>query len=72
MEDGLIKNKSVKNNFKAVMNGYEDGKILRIQGTVIPRNQDLVALVDLSSSSLRLWHYRFGHLNLEILSKLKS
>jgi hypothetical protein len=72
MEDGLIKINSVKNNFKTMMNGYEDGKLLRIQGTIIPRNQDLATSVDLSSSSLRLWHYRFGHLNFEILSKLKS
>jgi hypothetical protein len=35
MEDGLIKINSVKHNFKIVMKGYEDGKLLRIQGIVI-------------------------------------
>jgi hypothetical protein len=28
--------------------------------------------MDLSPNSLRLWHYRFGHLNFESLSKLKT
>jgi hypothetical protein len=71
MEDGWIKINSVKQNFKTIMNGYEDGKLLRIQGTIIPRKQDFAASMDLSPSSLRLWHYRFGHLNFESLSKLK-
>ena len=38
MEDGLIKIKSVKQNMKTFMTGYEDGKLLRMIGTVIPRN----------------------------------
>ena len=32
MEDGLIKINSVKQNMKAVMTGYEDGKLLRMKG----------------------------------------
>ena len=54
------------------MNGYEDGKLLRLQGTIIPHKQNFGESVDLSHNSLRLWHYRFGHLNFEILSKLKT
>ena len=54
------------------MNGYEDGKLLRLQGTIIPHKHDIATSVDLSPRYLRLWHYTFGHLNFEILSKLKT
>jgi hypothetical protein len=36
MEDGLIKINSVKHDFKMVMTGYEDEKLLTIQDMVIP------------------------------------
>jgi hypothetical protein len=36
MEDGWININSVKQNFKTIINGYEDGKLLRLQGIIIP------------------------------------
>jgi hypothetical protein len=72
MEDGLIKINLVKNKLKTMMNGYEYGIFFTIQGIVIPHNEDLTTLVDLSFTSLRSWHYRFFHLNFESLSKIKS
>ena len=41
MEDGLVKINSVKQNMKTVMTGYEDEKLLRMKGTIIPRNLTL-------------------------------
>jgi hypothetical protein len=37
MEDGLVKINSVKQNMKTMMIGYEDGKLLRMKGTIITR-----------------------------------
>ena len=45
MEDGLVKINSVKQNLKTVMTGYEDGKLLRMKGTVIPRHSDFAGVV---------------------------
>ena len=72
MEDGLIKIKSVKQNMKTVMTGYEDGKMLRMKGTVIPRNSDFAGATSTNISVIRLWHVRYGHLNFESLSQLKK
>jgi len=44
---------------------------LRIHGIFIPLKEDFAASMDLSPSSLRLWHYRFGHLNFGGLSQVK-
>jgi hypothetical protein len=35
MQDGLVKIMSVKDNLKTIMIGYEDGKLLRMNGNVI-------------------------------------
>jgi hypothetical protein len=72
MQDGLVKIKSEKDNLKTIMTGYEDGKLLRINGKVIQRKQEVVATVNSKMSSFRLWHFRFGHLNFDSLLKLKS
>jgi hypothetical protein len=41
MEDGLVKINSIKQNFKTIMTGYEDGKLLKMKGKVIPQNKIL-------------------------------
>jgi hypothetical protein len=45
LEDGLVKINSIKQSLKTVMTGYEDGKLLRMKGTVIPRNSDFAGAV---------------------------
>ena len=50
MRDGLIKINSIKQNYKTVMTGYEDGKLLRMKGTVIPRQHDFAAIVESENS----------------------
>ena len=72
MQDGLVKIMSVKDNLKTIMTGYEYGKLLRMNGKVIQRKEEVAATVNSEMSSFRLWHFRFGHLNFESLLKLKS
>ena len=72
MEDGLVKINSVKQNMKIVMIGYEDGKLLRMKGTVIPRNSDFAGAVSTDISPIRLWHVRYGHLNFDCLSQFQK
>jgi hypothetical protein len=56
MENGLVKINSTKENFKTIMTGYEDGKLLRMKGRVIPRKQDFAGAIDSRISPIRLWH----------------
>eukprot|EP00253_Pinus_taeda_P004274 PITA_04274 len=72
MEDGLVKINLVKQNLKIVMTGYEDGKLLRMKGTVIPRHSDFAGAVTTSISPVRLLHVRYGHLSFESLSQLQK
>ncbi len=72
MEDGLVKINSMNQNLKTVMTGYEDGKLLRMKGTVIPRHSDFAGAVTTGISPIRLWHVRYGHLNFESLSQLQK
>eukprot|EP00253_Pinus_taeda_P013735 PITA_13735 len=72
MEDGLVKINSVKENLKTVMTSYEDGKLLRLKGTVIPRHSDFAREMTTDISPIRLWHVRYGHLNFESLSQLQK
>jgi hypothetical protein len=72
MEDGLVKINSVKQNMKTMMTSYEDGKLLRMKGTVIPRHSDFVGAISTCISPIRLWHVRYGHLNFESISQLKK
>jgi len=73
MQDGLVKINLEKDNLKIVMKGgYEDENILRMKGKVIPRKHDFVGASNFEISSFRLCHFRFGHLNFEILLNLKS
>jgi hypothetical protein len=59
-------------NLKTIMIGYEDGKLLRMNGKVIQRKQEVATIVNSEMSSFRLWHFRFGHLNFDSLFKLNS
>jgi hypothetical protein len=72
MEDGLVKIMSVKDKFKTMMTGYEDGNLLRMNGNVIKRKEEVVATTNSKMSSFILWHFQFCHLNFESLLKLKS
>ena len=72
MEDGLVKINSVKQNMKIVMTGYEDGKLLRMKRTIIPRNSDFAGAASIEISPIRFWHVRYGHINFECLSQLQK
>ena len=72
MEDGLVKINSVKQNMKIVMTGYEDGKMLRMKGTIITRNFDFARATSTNISPIRFWHVRYGYLNFERLSQLQK
>jgi hypothetical protein len=72
MEDGLFKINSVKHNLKIVMIGYEDGKLLRMKGTIIPRHFDFAGEVSMGISPIILWHIRYVHLNFESLYQLQK
>ena len=54
------------------MTGYEDGKLLRMKGTVIPRKHDFAAIVEAEKYPIILWHARYGHLNFDSLSQLQK
>ena len=60
-----------KRMHKTVMTGYEEGKLLRMKGTVIPRSKEdlkeFAGLVEIDVSPIQLWHIRFGHLNVDSL-----
>eukprot|EP00253_Pinus_taeda_P033744 PITA_33744 len=66
MVDGLVKINSVKHSLQTVMTGYEDGKLLRIKGTVIPRHSNFAGAVTIEISPIRLWHQK-----LEAFEKFK-
>jgi len=72
MEDGLVKINSIKQNMKTIMIGSEDGKLLRMKGTTIPRNSNFARETSTNISPIRLWHVRYGNLNFEILSQLQK
>ena len=72
MEDGLVKINSVKQNMKTVMTCYEDGKLLRMKGIVIPQNSEFVGAASSDISPIRLWHVRYGHIKLENFSQLQK
>ena len=72
MEDGLVKINSVKHSLKTVMTGYEDGKLLRMRGTIIPRHFDFAGAMTTRISPIRLWHVRYGHLNFDSISQLQK
>ena len=72
MEDGSIKINSVKQNMQIVMTGYEDGKLLRMKGIVIPRHSDFAGAASTNISPIGLWHVRYGHLNFDSLSQLQK
>lgn len=72
IEDGKIKINSIKDNYKIVMTGYEDGKLLRMKGIITPRMQEFAGLVETSITPIRLWHARFGHLNADHLFQLQK
>lgn len=72
MEDGLVKINSVKRSLKIVMIVYEDGKLLRMKGTFIPRHSDFAGAVTTGVSPIILWHVRHGNLNFDSLSQLQK
>jgi hypothetical protein len=71
MQYGLVKINSEK-DLKTIMTRYEDGKLLRMNGKVIQRKEEVATTMNFEMSSFRLWHFRFGHLNFDSLLKLKS
>jgi hypothetical protein len=54
MQYGLVKIKSEKDNLKTIMTGYEDGKLLRMNGKVIQRKQEVATTINYEMSSFRL------------------
>jgi len=70
MEDGLVNINSVKQSLKTIKTSFEDRKLLRMKGTIIPRHSDFARAVTIGISPIRLWHVRYGHLNFESLSQL--
>ena len=54
------------------MTGYENGKLLRMKGTVIPRNSDFAGATSTDISPLRLWHVRYGNLNSQSIFQLQK
>lgn len=71
MEDGLVKIKSIKQNFKAIMTSYKYGGLLRLKGKVVPKKKYFVGAISSDISPIRLWHVRYGHLNFDCLSQLQ-
>jgi hypothetical protein len=72
IEDGVIKINSIKDNYKTMMIGYEDGKLLIMKGTIIPRMKYFAGLVEIGITPIRLWHVHFGHLNVDSLIQLQQ
>jgi hypothetical protein len=54
MQYGLVKIKSKNDNFNTIMTGYEDVKLLRMNGKVIQRKQEVATIVNSEMSSFRL------------------
>ena len=54
------------------MTWYEDGNILRMKVTIIPRKHDFAAIVESKNSPIILWHVRYGHLKFGSLSQLQK
>ena len=50
--------------------------LLRMKGTILPRSKEhlkeFASLVETNVSPIRLWHIRFGHLNVDSLVQLKN
>jgi hypothetical protein len=67
MEYGLVKINLIKENLKIMMTRYEDAKLLRMKGKVIPKKHDFAGAINSEISSFRLWHFQFGLLNFESL-----
>ena len=57
MQDGLVKIKLEKDNLKTIMIGYEDGKLLRMNGKVIQIKEEVATTVNSKMSSFKLWHF---------------
>jgi hypothetical protein len=55
MQDGSVKIKSKNDNLKTIMTRYEDGKLLRMNGKVIQRKQEVATTMNSEMSSFRLW-----------------
>ena len=76
MEDGILLVNSKKDAYKTVMTCYEDEKLLRMKGTVIPRSKEhlkeFAGLVETNVSPIKLWHIRSGHLNVDSLVQLQQ
>ena len=71
IQDGIVEINFKNYNLNILMIGYEDGKLLRMKGTIISRNNDFVGIVKYEISSFRLWHSQFGHWNFDSLITLK-
>jgi hypothetical protein len=72
MEYGLVKINSKKQNFKTIIIGYEDGKLLKMKGKVIPWKQYFVGTTHSKYSLIRLSNARYGHLNFDSISQLQK
>ena len=70
IEYGIIKIKSIKDNYKTTMTCSEDGKLIRMKGIVIPRMQEFIGLVKTGITLIRLWHVHFGNLNVDSIIHL--
>ena len=71
MFDGIIEIRRAYDNV-VVMNGVEDNKLLKLNGTS-SNSQNSANLVQHNSnlSSSLLWHARFGHINYDSLMIMK-
>jgi len=72
IEYGIIKIKSIKDNYKTTMTCSEDGKLIRMKGIVIPRMQEFIGLVKTGITLIRLWHVHFGNLNVDSIIHLQK
>jgi hypothetical protein len=66
----MIKINLEKDVLKTTMIGYEDGKLLRMKGTIIPKMKEFVGSIEIEITPIRLWHVHFGHLNVDSLIQL--
>lgn len=73
MFDGKVEIRRSSDN-KVVMSGFEDEKLLKLQGTCVrSKNFSFMAHQEKGTlSSYLLWHARFGHLNFNNLCLLKQ
>jgi hypothetical protein len=42
-----------------MMTRYEDGKLLRMKGIIIPRMKEFVGSIETGITPIRLWHVHF-------------